>query len=188
MCISRLLIYVIALFFYFSELMAYEESKYRLVKETDVYEIRHYPERLVAQITYSSSINGNGFRKLFNFIDGSNESNIEIKMTVPVTEKIIDKKITMQFFLPKDFTLENTPIPKDNDIIITSIKEGYYAVIKYSGRLSNNNFVKHKDILHEALLNDGIKMSKIPIKAIYNGPYTLPIFRRNEVMYNINWE
>ena len=184
----RLLIYVIALFVYFSELMAYEESKYRLIKETDVYEIRHYPERLVAQITYPSSINGNGFRKLFNFIDGSNESNIEIKMTVPVNEKIIDKKITMQFFLPKDFTLENTPTPNDNEIIITSIKEGFYAVIKYSGRLSNNNFVKHKNILHEALLNDGIKMSKIPIKAIYNGPYTLPVLRRNEVMYNIDWE
>ena len=183
----RLLIYVMALFFYFSELMAYEESKYRLIKKTDIYEIRHYPERLVAQTTYSSK-NGNGFRKLFKFIDGSNKSNIEIKMTVPVTEKVINEKITMQFFLPKDFTLENTPAPKDNEIIITSIKEGFYAVIKYSGRLSNNNFVKHKNILHEALLNDGIKMSKIPIKAIYNGPYTLPVLRRNEVMYNIDWE
>ena len=48
--------------------------------------------------------------------------------------------------------------------------------------------MKHKKILHQALVDDGIAMNETPIKASYNSPYTLPIFRRNETMFNIDWK
>jgi len=31
-------------------------------------------------------------------------------------------------------------------------------------------------------------MNEIPIKASYNDPYTLPILRRNETMFSIDWK
>ena len=181
----KITIYSISLFFY-SNAMAYDENDYKVVKKTDVYEIRHYPERFVAQATYKGG--ENGFRKLFRYITGSNKSTQEINMTTPVTEEKIDNKMVMQFFLPKGYTLENAPTPNDPNIIITSIKEGYYAVIQYSGRHTDKRFMKHKKILHQALVEDGIALNEIPITASYNSPYTLPIFRRNETMFNIDWK
>ena len=47
--------------------MAYEEPKYTVIHKNEVYEIRHYKERLAVQVTYS--YDGNGFRKLFNYIN-----------------------------------------------------------------------------------------------------------------------
>ena len=50
--------------------MAYEEANYEVVKENKNYEIRKYSDRLVIE---TNSIQGNGFRKLFNYISGNNE-------------------------------------------------------------------------------------------------------------------
>ena len=181
----KFFIYLISLFFY-GNTMAYDENSYKVVKKTDIYEIRHYPERYVAQATYSRG--ENGFRKLFRYITGSNASTQEISMTTPVTEEEKDNKMIMQFFLPTGFTHENAPTPNDPNISVSFIKEGYYAVIQYSGRHTEKRFMKYKKILYEALIADGITMNEIPIKASYNAPYIPPIFRRNEAMFNINWK
>ena len=71
---------------------------------------------------------------------------------------------------------------------IATIKEGYFAVIKYSGRSSDKNFIKYSKILQEKLLKDKIVIKGFPIKATYNGPFTLPLVRRNEAMFNIKWK
>ena len=81
---------------------------------------------------------------------------------------------------------ENTPIPSNSDIKILNIKGGYYAVIKYSGRAYDKNFTKHKGILEKELKKDDISILSPPIKATYDGPFTLPMNRRNEVMFEIN--
>ena len=62
--------------------MAYEEPNYKLIKTTDVYEIRQYEDRLAVQTTQSTGRNG-AFGRLFNYISGSNESSSKIAMTVP---------------------------------------------------------------------------------------------------------
>jgi len=154
-----------------------------VVKENKNYEIRKYSDRLVVE---TNSTQGNGFRKLFNYISGNNEQNEEIKMTVPVTQEIKNGNITMQFYLPSKFNKENTPKPSNSEIEILTIEGGYYAVIKYSGRSSDKNFLKNKNILEKALKQDNIVLLSPPIKASYNSPFTLPILKRNEVMYRID--
>ena len=89
----------------------------------------------------------NIFRKLFNYISGKNQKNEEIKMTAPVTQVKKNGNMTMQFYLPSKFSKENTPDPSNPDVKLLNIKEGYYAVSRYSGRSSDSNFVKHKNIL-----------------------------------------
>ena len=107
-------------------------------------------------------------------------------MTTPVTQ--IEKKgnMTMQFYLPSRFNKSNTPNPSNSDIKILNIKGGYYAVIIYSGRASDINFIKHKNILENELKKNNISILSPPIKATYNNPFTLPLLRRNEVMFVIN--
>ena len=94
----------------------------------------------------------------------------------------------MQFYLPSKFTKETVPLPSNPDIEITTVKEGYYAVIKYSGRSSDKNFDKHSQILKKKLIEDEISIIGFPIKATYNSPFTLPLFRRNETMSNVDWK
>ena len=164
--------------------MAYEEANYEVVKKNKVYEIREYSDRLAIETEISNQ--GSSFRKLFNYISGNNEDNEQIKMTTPVTQ--VEKKgnMTMQFYLPSRFNKTNIPSPSNPDVKILNIKGGYYAVIIYSGRTSDKNFIKHKSILENELKKDDISILGAPIKATYDGPFTLPMRRRNEAMFEIN--
>ena len=166
------------------KVMAYEEVNYEVVKQNKVYEIRKYSDRLAIEIITSNQ--GSSFRKLFNYISGNNENKEEISMTTPVTQ--IEKKgsMTMQFYLPSKFNRDNIPSPSNSDVKILNIKGGYYAVIKYSGRTSDKNFIKHKDILKNELKKNDILILSSPIKATYDKPFTLPMLRRNEVMFKID--
>ena len=180
---KKILVILISILTLSSQTMAYEEANYEVVKENKEYEIRKYSDRLVIE---TNSIEGNGFRKLFNYISGNNEDSQEIKMTVPVTQEIKNGSMTMQFYLPLKFNKENAPKPSNSDIKILNIEGGYYAVIKYSGRSSDKNFLKNKNILEKQLKQDNITIISPPIRASYNSPFTLPMLKRNEVMYRIS--
>ena len=166
--------------------MANEEAKYDVVKSNEIYEIRKYSDRLAVQALNTNE--NNSFRKLFNYISGDNETNEEIKMTIPVTQMENKGNMTMQFYLPSKFNKDNVPYPSSSDVKIVNIEGGYYAVIRYSGRASNKNFIKHKEILENELKKDNISISGPAIKASYNSPFTLPMLKRNEAMYKVNWK
>ena len=72
-----------------------------------------------------------------------------------------------------------------NSLKVLNMKGGYFAAITYSGRASDKNFIKHKEILENQLKKDEISILSPPIRATYNSPFTLPILRRNEVMFEI---
>ena len=166
--------------------MAYEESPFNIIHQTDVYEIRHYVDRLAVQATYTNQ--NSSFRNLFNYISGANKDSEKIKMTTPVTQSEESSDMVMQFYLPSKFTKKTAPVPIDPRVKLITIEEGHYAVIKYSGRLTDKNFNKHKKILKENLIQDEIEIIGPAIKAIYNGPFTLPILRRNEAMFHVDWK
>ena len=178
--------------------MAYEEPKYNIIKTYQEFEIRKYDDRLAVEIEYSNE--DSGFRYLFKYIAGANTNSDKIKMTVPVTQSVkIDMttpvtqsvkngKMLMQFFLPSKFTLENAPQPTDKRVNLVVTKGGYYAVIKYSGRLTNQNYLKHYKKLENYLNNNEIDFTKPGIRATYNGPFTLPFLRRNEIMMKITFD
>ena len=179
-------IFLLGLFLVFNiNLMATEESKFEVVSESENYEIRYYEERLVIQT--NSGTQNNAFRKLFKYISGSNDELKKIAMTVPVTQVNDKKGDFMQFYLPEKFTKSNTPLPEDNSIEVTSIDAGHYAVLRFSGRPNKQNFNKHAKILKNYLSKDNISIVSSPIKATYNSPFILPMFRRNESMFLVEW-
>ena len=178
----KLLMFLLLLTF---KTMAYEEATYGIVHQNDFYEIRYYDDRLAVQATYTSQ--DSSFRNLFNYISGANINSKKIKMTTPVTQSKISSEMVMQFYLPSKFTKKTAPVPTDPRVKLITIEEGHYAVIKYSGRLTDKNFNKHKKILKENLTEDKIEIIGPAIKATYNGPFTLPMLRRNEVMFHVDW-
>ena len=163
--------------------MATEQLKYQTLDVNEIYEIRKYSDRLVIETKTSNQ--NSSFRKLFNYISGSNEKNQEIKMTAPVTQIEKNGNMTMQFYLPSEFDENNVPNPSNSEVKILNMKGGYFAAITYSGRASDKNFLKHKEILENQLKEDNISILSPPIRATYNSPFTLPMLRRNEVMFEI---
>ena len=175
-----LLIFTLSLI---SNVMAAEEVKYTIIVKNKLYEIREYSDRLV--IETKTSDQSSSFRKLFKYISGNNKDKKEIKMTTPVTQTEKNGNMTMQFYMPAEFDESNVPDPNNSEVKVLNIKGGYYAAIKYSGRASDGNYVKHKDILEDQLKKDKISIISKPIRATYNSPFTLPMLRRNEVMFKI---
>ena len=167
----------------YSMVMANEEAKYEVIQKNEIYEIRKYSDRLAVE-TSKEGIDSN-FRKLFNYISGRNDDQEKIAMTTPVTQVEKNGNITMQFYLPSKFNLENVPNPSRKDVRIINIEGGYYAVLKYSGRASDGNFIKHKEILEKELKNNNISIVSPPIRATYDSPFTLPMNRRNEAMFKV---
>jgi len=190
---------IIALFIIFNTnlSMALEEPAYKIIKSYEGYEIRKYDDRLAVEVEFRSE--DSGFNYLFNYISGENTTSEKISMTVPVTQSAKidmtapvtqsnkDGKMLMQFFLPSKFTIDTAPIPKNKRVKLVIIEGGFYAVKRYSGRTSDTNYKKHHEKLKENLISDNIETLDNGIKAIFNGPFTLPILRRNEAMIKIKW-
>ena len=198
--ILRFSVFLIALLAYLTAsvpAMSYEEPEYSIVKKTDVYEVRQYNKRTVAEVRYGEE--DNGFRLLFDYISGANKGSKEVEMTipvtqskeidmtVPVTQSTTDGKMSMRFFLPKQYTKQNAPEPDDERVRIIDLPAEYFAVISYSGFASDGNFEEHYTELEAALDKDGMVIKGPPIKATYNSPFTLPFLRRNEAMYPLEW-
>ena len=170
----------------YSTVMANEEAKYEVIDKNQIYEIRKYYDRLAVE-TSKAGIDSN-FRKLFNYISGRNGTQEKIAMTTPVTQIEKNGNMTMQFYLPSKFNSDNVPNPSNADVSIVNIEGGHYAVIRYSGRASDNNFIKHKEILEKELKKNNISIISPPIRATYDSPFTLPMNRRNEAMFKVEYQ
>ena len=190
--------------------MAYEEPRYEIVHKADGYQVRKYFDRVAAQVTKADSSN-KAFRALFAYISGANQASAKVSMTIPVTqsEKIAmtvpvtqsvkismtapvtqeaqADGVTMRFFLPANYNFESAPIPTDPKVRLVLVKGADYAVHKYSGRSTDQNFNKASKLLLEALEKDGVSTKGIPIKATYNGPFTPFFARRNEAMIEVKY-
>ena len=183
LCMIRYLLLILLMV---QNLMAYSESPYKIVYQTDTYEIRYYEERLIIETQYSNQ--NNGFRKLFKYISGYNKQSQKIEMTTPVNVTEIENQFVMQFYLPRKFQKNEIPLPSDKSLKISTIEPGYFAVIRYSGFASDKNFHKHREILKKKLNLDNIRVIGAAIKATYDGPFTLPNLRRNEAIFLVDWK
>ena len=180
-----IILFCSSVYLFYSNAMANEEAKYEVIQKNEIYEVRKYSDRLAVE-TFDSSQNS-GFRKLFNYISGNNKINKKISMTTPVTR--IEKKgnMTMQFYLPSEYNQDSAPDPLSKEVKIVTIEGGYYAVLRYSGRASDKNFIRHKEILEKELIKNNISIISPSIRATYDSPFTLPMNRRNEAMFKINY-
>ena len=109
-------------------------------------------------------------------------------MTIPVTQSANVGKMSMRFFLSKQYSKQNAPEQNDERVRIFDLPTEYFAVISYSGFASDGNFEEHYTELKAALDKDGMVIKGPPIKATYNSHFTLPFLRRNEAMYPLEWD
>ena len=94
---------VIFLLFFGDVVSALEEPEYQIIKNTPNFEIRHYSEYLVAEVTLKGSFNSSGnqaFRILAGYIFGSNQTSEKMKMTAPVESQVMPASEKMKMTAP----------------------------------------------------------------------------------------
>ena len=88
--------------------------------------------------------------------------------------------------MPKEYSLDTLPKPNNKDIRISSLPPQKYAVIVFSGLVRESNYDEQINLLKSFVANRNlVTVGKVQI-ARYNPPWTLPFFRRNELMIRIN--
>lgn len=180
-----------------------KEANYSVLKDNDHIQIRQYQSVVVAQTEvmadYKTASNV-AFRRLFDYITGSNKKQQKIAMTAPVLQEAQAEEITMtapviqeksgqawlmSFVLPAEYTLANAPIPLDPAIKIKEIPSKKTAVLQYSGFLSEQNIAERTQKLEAWLQEHGYKAIAPARSAGFDPPWTLPFFRRNEIHIDI---
>jgi hypothetical protein len=189
------------------DVMAIEEPKYEQIRNFDAFELRKYPQLIIAEVTVSGDrgeASSAGFRKIADFIFGNNtgtgkQSKIEmtvpvvvepikIEMTAPVTIQASnnDKSWKVQFVMPSQYTLESLPKPNNDEVKIVVVPEKYYAVIKFSGFTGDETVAEKTSYLKAWMARELLTAVSPPRLARYNPPWTLPFWRRNEVQIEVN--
>jgi len=154
-----------------------------------------------------------GFRLIADFIFGNNQiadsltsekiamtapvtlepQSAKISMTAPVTVEPQSKESDMQtaklwrvnFVMPSRYSLATIPKPKNSAVNLREIPGKHYVVLKYSGFNSVSRVQSKVQETTEWALKRNFKVVGTPQLSRYDPPWTLPMFRRNEIMLEI---
>lgn len=96
------------------------------------------------------------------------------------------KRWRMHFVMPGNYTLSTLPKPKNPAVQLREVPSKTWAVLTYSGFNTEAGIQQRTDELVAWLAAQKIKTTGSPQLARYNPPWTLPMFRRNEIMLEID--
>jgi hypothetical protein len=114
-------------------------------------------------------------------------------MTAPVTLSATQQgadmasanKWRVHFVMPAKYTLNNIPLPNNTEVKLREIPGKLFAVHSYTGFNSVSRVQTKSDELLAWLQSKTFKPLGSVQLSRYDPPWTLPMFRRNEVMVEI---
>jgi hypothetical protein len=155
-----------------------------------------------------------GFRLIADYIFGNNlavggkagdKTNAKIAMTAPVAAEPVSEKIAMttpvlaepqaagmdasrwriHFVMPSQYSLATLPKPVNPAVQLRAVPGQRFAVLVFSGFAGAEKVQAKSDELLAWVSQRGFKTRGVVQLARYNPPWTLPFFRRNEVMVEL---
>lgn len=186
-----------------------EQQPYELVRRYPHFELRRYPEYVVAEVTVTAGFDRAGnaaFRHLFNYISGSNTARQKLAMTAPVLQETGPQKLamttpvlqsgsldgpgkpgefTVAFVLPAGVTAETAPVPTDPEVRVRAVPGSLAAVMGFSGGGSASAFERHTNGLQAALTLAGLTAVGPPRFARFDPPFKPWFLRHNEVVQDV---
>ena len=154
-----------------------------------------------------------GFRLIADYIFGNNQSpnsnaSSKIAMTAPVSMEPVPTKIAMtapvtiepqsmttsvqaakrwriHFVMPSQYTLANIPKPKNEAVTLKEVPSKHFVVHSYTGFNNLSRVQSKTDEAMEWASSKSLKVIGTPQLSRYDPPWTLPMFRRNEIMLEI---
>lgn len=179
-----------------------EKPDYVVTLSKNNIEIREYKPMITASVRVSGERKEairKGFRLVADYIFGNNAISTKIAMTAPVEQRE-SQKIAMtapvqqqldgqsweiSFVMPKEYSINTLPTPKNSEVTLAEIASKQFVVIKFSGRNTDSNIEQYTTRLEKFAVDNSLQTIGSPKYAFYNPPWTLPFLRRNEVMLEL---
>ena len=109
-----------------------------------------------------------------------------LSMTAPVLNNLDGEKLTTAFVMPKQYSMEVLPQPKNPELQFKEIPERYMASITFSGNINQEIIDKKKQELLKWLKERNITTIGSAELARYNPPFIPGFLKRNEVLIEVN--
>lgn len=173
---------------------AYESAEYKVIQSEGSFEVREYPDLMLAATSTNLDSQGRdgSFMKLFRYISGANESSQKIEMTTPVFMEKLDQDAAVQmgFVMPKEIADRGVPKPTGEKVEVRKRPAGRFAVIRFSGQLSAQRAKDAEAKLRAWMESKGLSAIDTTSgsgveTAGYDPPFTPGPLRRNEVLIRL---
>ncbi len=180
-----------------------DEPKFEVLSRDGEVEVRRYAPTIVAVTVVEgereAALN-EGFRRLAGYIFGKNRKRSKIEMTAPVSatpsEKIAmtapvsatttgDGTYRVTFTMPPGSTLETLPEPDDERVTLEAVPGRDFAALRFSGRAKAAAIEEHTAELLAWAARTGREFEGAPTLAQYDPPFTMPLMRRNEILFGL---
>ncbi|MGV8804886.1 MAG: SOUL family heme-binding protein [Polaromonas sp.] len=117
----------------------------------------------------------------------------KIAMTAPVTVEPAADALSIQtasqwrihFVMPSQYTLASLPKPKNEAVKLRELPPATFAVLSYSGLNTTSRVQEKTEELQRWMASKNIEPLGPPQLARYDPPWTLPMWRRNEIKIEI---
>ena len=176
-----------------------EQQPYEIVRSEDTFELRQYPEHVVAETEVTGDFESAGsraFRCLFGYISGENTAKVSIAMTAPVVQGTSQRiamtapvvqtesqgKYTVAFVLPAGLSEASAPRPTRPEVVVRTVAPRLVAAARFTGRWSSSSYEKHRLALLAGLADAGLTPVGDAWFARFDPPFTPWFLRHNEVL------
>jgi hypothetical protein len=164
-----------------------EEQPYDVVREYPGFELRWYPDHVVAETRVTGSFEGAGntsFRRLVGYIGGRNSQSRKVAMTAPVLQESEEEvgRYVVSFVMPASFDLDAAPGPTDGQVRLRAIPAQTAAALRFSGRWSQARYDEHAQRLLAAAEGAGLYIDGPLRFARFDPPWTPWFLRHTEVV------
>ncbi|XP_062866761.1 heme-binding protein 2 [Trichomycterus rosablanca] len=172
---------------------------YDQVCRTDEYEVRHYSPTRWVSTDAEAYLMGVGaamaFRRLHQYISGSNREGIDMQMTAPVLVLVPEETrmwepalYTLSFLLPSTYQQLPPPAPTNDKVYFTEMPEMDVYVRTFGGWMLSLSSRLHRQMLIKELQRVNANYNRTYHYAVgYDSPLKL-LNRHNELWYVVEGE
>jgi len=165
----------------------FETIPYKALKKEGKFEIREYPEFLLASTrTKLNTRMDSGFNNVFDYISGQNNKNQKISMTTPVVSYTEDKQLVTGFYVPSQYDKKNVPLPTSQEVSIDVQTKNLYGVIRFSGPWIESNFLRAENALKNYLKINKYVIESERLIFRYQPPFVPSFLRHNEIAFKVS--
>jgi hypothetical protein len=163
-----------------------EQPNYTLIKKHAQFELRQYQSFTMIESSDRDIQSNQGFRLAFNFIQGENQSNQKISMTVPVVNQINDSGIqTTAFVMPPKMKHNDVPLPLNQSLRKILVPERICAVYRFGFNPKMSNIRNYEKELRQWIEEEGFTIIGELQLARYNPPFIPSFLKRNELWLEV---
>lgn len=161
-----------------------EKPKYEPSDTDGSFEVRDYPELLVAEAVAAgdrAAALDKGFGQLADYIFAKSRDGAKVAMTAPVlSSAATGGKWATRFVMPSKFTKETLPATGP-DVAIKTVPARKVAVFQFGGTTEEADLAAHEQELRDWVGAKKFKAAGEPERAFYNSPFVPGPLRRTEI-------